>query len=177
MKNITSENKVNFYAPYWHLEVAYGGDNTGADTIGYMLLDLKESGYNEEDFKYWKVYLKPLSDISEEDAIGVAKILSSDGVGRTHNYNFKNADGYKMYIELLSEFGSDKDNTLLFFYDDGSFDKFHPNVGDKGQHFDLRYDEAIHVYQYLQSKGYALPYLDYSVSDLVENGTIRLKTK
>jgi len=32
-------------------------------------------------------------------------------------------------------------------------------------------------YQYLQSKGYALPYLDYSVSDLVENGTIKLKTK
>jgi hypothetical protein len=31
--------------------------------------------------------------------------------------------------------------------------------------------------QYLLSKGYALPYMDYSVSDLVENGTIILKTK
>jgi hypothetical protein len=33
------------------------------------------------------------------------------------------------------------------------------------------------VYQYLLSKGYALPYMDYSVSDLVENGTINFKTK
>jgi hypothetical protein len=35
----------------------------------------------------------------------------------------------------------------------------------------------IKVYQYLLSKGYALPYMDYSVSDLVENGTIKFKTK
>lgn len=33
----------------------------------------------------------------------------------------------------------------------------------------------LRAFQYLQSKGYALPYLDYSVSDLVELGLIKLK--
>lgn len=31
------------------------------------------------------------------------------------------------------------------------------------------------IYQYLQSKGYALPYMDYSVEDLVELGVYKLK--
>ena len=43
--------------------------------------------------------------------------------------------------------------------------------GSEWKHFNY------YATQYLQSKGYALPYMDYSVSDLVENGTIRLKTK
>lgn len=33
----------------------------------------------------------------------------------------------------------------------------------------------INSYQYIQSKGYALPYMDYSVEDLVELGVYKLK--
>jgi hypothetical protein len=36
-------------------------------------------------------------------------------------------------------------------------------------------DFPIKTHQYLQSKGYALSYLDYSVSDLVELNVIKLK--
>ena len=35
--------------------------------------------------------------------------------------------------------------------------------------------EILNCTQYLQSKGYALPYLDYSVEDLVELGVYKLK--
>ena len=132
MKTITNENKVRFYAPYWHLNVAYGGNNTSADTIGYMLLDLEESGYNDEDFKYWKVYLKPLSDISDEHKVELSKILSNGKNELTINTAFN---------------------------------------GSEWKH--LNY----YATQYLQSKGYALPYMDYSVDDLVELEVIILKTK
>lgn len=33
---------------------------------------------------------------------------------------------------------------------------------------------TIHAYQFLKSKGYALPYLDYSVEDLVELGIYKI---
>ncbi|MBY0386231.1 hypothetical protein K2X05_13825 [bacterium] len=33
----------------------------------------------------------------------------------------------------------------------------------------------LNSFQYLQSKGYALPYMDYSVDDLVELGVYKLK--
>jgi hypothetical protein len=36
---------------------------------------------------------------------------------------------------------------------------------------------CIGAIDYLRSKGYALPYMDYSISYLVENGIIKLKTK
>lgn len=37
------------------------------------------------------------------------------------------------------------------------------------------FSDSIKIYQYLQSKGYALPYMDYSVEDLVELGVYKLK--
>lgn len=40
----------------------------------------------------------------------------------------------------------------------------------------LLIDKAIRVNQYLQSKGYALPYLEYSVEDLVKSGIYKLIT-
>lgn len=147
MKTITSENKVNFYAPYWHLEVAYGGDNTGADSIGYMLLDLKESGYNEEDFKYWKVYLKPLSSISDEDAIQICRII---GINETMS-RFTTPSAIRIGKRMIE-------------------DLFTLTPKDVTEPF-----RVISIYQYLQSKGYALPYINYSVDDLVELGVIKLK--
>jgi len=45
----------------------------------------------------------------------------------------------------------------------------------RGLDFANRSDSFVNVYQFLQSKGYALPYMDLSVQDLVDYGWIHLK--
>jgi hypothetical protein len=56
------------------------------------------------------------------------------------------------------------------------------NYDDLVQHSkdNIYYDDAIkclkpHHYDYLRSKGYAVPYLNYSVQDLIDFGWIKLK--
>lgn len=45
---------------------------------------------------------------------------------------------------------------------------------DRGKRIIKSGKENFKLLQYLQSKGYALPYLDYSVNDLVELGVYKL---
>jgi hypothetical protein len=51
---------------------------------------------------------------------------------------------------------------------------FKANYGGRISGFLFYYELNVKSYQYLQSKGYALPYLDYSVEDLVELGVYKL---
>lgn len=44
-----------------------------------------------------------------------------------------------------------------------------------GDHYICRIKRSIHAYQYLQSKGYALPWRQYTVEDLINEGVLKLK--
>jgi len=89
--------------------------------------------------------LKPLSSIDDADALEVLKICGID----------HELEQYKDFYDMLKE----QSNFMDYFF------KARP----------LYFSEVILAYQYLQSKGYALPFLNYSVNQLVEKGWIKLK--
>jgi len=93
--------------------------------------------------------LTPLSDITDEDAKRIATIL------QLSNNNTSMKDALPFTKQLIKHW---------LEYDD-SFDE---NV------YHLDYLEGC---DYLRSKGYALPYLNYSIEDLIEKGWIKLKEK
>lgn len=110
-----------------------------------------EFGYHtDKHIEYDKafLYLTPLSKITDEDAISIIQLTVPE-----------------KYNELIID---SKDNDSLYY-------SFQPNRG--GRIFGaLNYNDMyFQVYQYLQSKGYAMPCLDYSVEDLVELGVYKLK--
>ena len=169
---ITNEIKAKVFAQYLghRVELDNGGSKVrnrilcavgGIDDGGHEYLKLKMGTFAHAVFikeNSAKLILKPLSEITDEDAMEVANICNGgDGIKGIHKYDYKTKDKAKFYIELKGEFEDDKNNTLIFFYEDGSFDKFHPNAGEKGEHFDLSDWQTLNVYQFLQSKGYDIP--------------------
>ena len=153
----TLENKAKFFAQYWgqHLII-----------MGHFLRIIDHvtlCNIENDDI----LQLKPLSKISDEDAIEVAKIVSP-----------------LLFLSL----GNDNKQ----FIDKSETDFI--SVKHKRKHFSVDIDLDGYVYEYselennytrpsksyagtdyLRSKGYALPWMDLSVEDLVEYGWVKLK--
>ena len=92
-----------------------------------------------------KLLLKPLSLINDDDAFEIGKIIEID---RDNNdFSHKTA---------ITAIGRQFAKGMLIC----DFIRFVPIT--------------IKIYQFIASKGYALPYLDYSVEDLVELGVFKL---
>lgn len=128
------ELKAQFFAQYWGQQIfMYNGSNKRWVICGeFFRNDYKdESGYLD---------LRDLKDITDEDAIGLAKYM-----GETVEKDFLYWGKY--YADQLNI-------------------KFMTNE-----------NLSIRSYQYLQSKGYALPYMNYSVENLIEMGFIKLIIK
>jgi len=130
------ENKAKFFAQYYGQEVLSDGNN---------IATVEKDAYNWSA-KVFHLSLKPLSSITDEDAIEVAKLAIS----------FNSA-----YVERTSETKSkcviDSESWL--------------------NQFSFRIERVIanvYVYQALQQKGYALPYMGLSVEKLIEYGWIKL---
>ena len=119
----TLENKARFFAQYFGQHVLYFSSDF-LRKIDNLTLDSVE----DDDF----LELKPLSHISDEDAIEISKEYPA--------------------------FGSDIRNSVKELF----------------QEFDVL-ELSIKTGDYLRSKGYALPYMDLSVEDLVEYGWVKLK--
>ena len=120
-------------------------------TVHMGLIVLEDIDNNTPIYKNWemldtKILLTPLSKISDEDAKMCVSFLYPNKQIKDININ----DGgitlkWKGTYSYLSG--------IIYF----------------------NHLININVYQYLQSKGYALPYMDYSVEDLVELGIYKLK--
>ena len=119
----TLENKARFFAQYWGQHVLYFSSDF-LRKIDNLTLDSIEN----DDF----LELKPLSQISDEDAIEISKFYPS--------------------------FGSDIRNAVKELFQEWNVLELSIETGD-----------------FLRSKGYALPYMDLSVEDLIEYGWIKLK--
>ena len=121
----TLENKARFFAQYWWQEVFLLNSNKYRIT---------KSRFNAETLKQeCSLELKPLSHISDEDAIEVSKIF---GLGH------------------LS--GAIKELILSIF---------RTSINDSGTTSSTNgIKNWLHVFDYLRSKGYALPYMGLSVS-------------
>ena len=131
----TLENKARFFAQYYGQHVLYFSSDFLRKIDNLTLDSVENDDYLE---------LKPLSQISDEDAIEVSKIF---GLGH------------------LS--GAIKELILSIF---------RTSINDSGTTSSTNgIKNWLHVFDYLRSKGYALPWMDLSVEDLVEYGWVKLK--
>ena len=153
----TLENKAKFFSQYFSQHVLYFSSDF-LRKIDNLTLDSIEN----VDF----LELKPLSQISDEDAINVAKLVSPmlfEGRGKNGGhyidkseigwYSVKH-DGKTLMVDI------DLDG-YVFEYDE--IDEY------------KRPSRSLIGTDYLRSKGYALPYMDLSVEDLIDYGWVKLK--
>lgn len=124
---INLENKAKFFAQYLGQDILHGRYGVNGNLVD--LIANKDTGD-----KYW-LELKPLSLITDEDAIEVVKILQGIGITSTAMREPKeyclNAIGKTLYL-------------------------------------------TSPVVDYLRSKGYALPWMDLSVDEMIDAGWIRI---
>lgn len=116
------------------------------------LIVLEDIDNNTPIYKDWemldtKLLLTPIENISNEDAIEAIQM------NMPVKYN---------ELEIISKHNND------IHY------SFKPNRGGRISGFLDCNELVFNVYQFLQSKGYALPYMDYSVEELVELGVYKL---
>ena len=131
----TLENKAKFFAQYFGQHVLYFSSDFLRKIDNLTLNSIEDDDFLE---------LKPLSQISDEDAIEVSKIF---GLGHLQ--------------------GAIKELILSIF---------RTSINDSGTTSSTNgIKNWIQVFDYLRSKGYALPYMDLSVEDLVEYGWVKLK--
>jgi hypothetical protein len=140
---INNENKGKFFALYWDQMVLCSdlyGDNGLIYSITMSIKNIEE---------YW-LQLKPLSSISDEDAIEVAKLDSSV------NWNFGTFGVWK------NTFGA-----TIVSNGQGLIQKYAQTIIDISFLTPVQFD-------YLRLKGYALPWMGLSVDQMVEAGWIKL---
>lgn len=155
----TLENKAKFFALYW-------GQRVMLEEMSSNLYYCKPS--KESDFNLNYLELKPLSSISDEDAIEVAKIMTfHDGKGliieRKKNGEIEMYDRYNDEPHFL--------NTLFFVPD--PFEIF--SRDDNRNWFQYDAERFLEVTDFLRSRGYAISWMGLSVEKLIEYGWIKLK--
>lgn len=137
---INNENKAKFFALYWGQDVLCSDMYGDGGTI--YSATMKTNSLNEK----W-LFLKPLSQISDEDAVAIAKIL----FGSESDWAVEN------WIKLIKLNLTDQFGSNIF-----------PNIQP---YFSISWS----VCDYLRSKGYALPWMDLTVDEMIEAGWIKLK--
>jgi len=107
----------------------------------YLMDNINPNEISEHDI----LELKPLSKLSDEDAIEYFDILWN----RVHENKSRS---FKI------EYGKDWANSLL------------------SQRYGLIPSNLLHGIDYLRSKGYAIPFMQYSVEELISFGWVKLTT-
>ena len=156
MKN-TLENKIKFFAQYWRQHLIIMG--SFLRIIDHVTL----CNIENDDI----LQLKPLSKISDKDAIEVARIVSPSlffGLGNNNkHYVDRNTEPDWISIQHNKKIISvdiDLDGYVYEYHEDLSYTR--PSRSFVGTDF-------------LRSKGYALPWMDLSVEDLQNYGWIKLE--
>lgn len=162
------DEKARFFAQYIGLEVEYTFNEYEGGNVSYtgrhisklvgvtcyndyeMLVDTGTELYYASEPETPMLLLNPLSAISDEDAIEVAKMFDGKEI--------KYGAGYATLNESA--------NVLLWY--DGEI----ITPGDVCQNS----LQLLSSYDFLRSKGYALPFMQYSVEQLVQMGWVKLKT-
>lgn len=145
----TLENKRKFFAQYWGQKILLH-----VIDVDDILLLLNDEMAN--DVKNWLLYLIPLSQISDEDVI--------QGIMFTYNKTYEDL-GEILEVKHYNTFSSI--TTTRAGENFKTHRSFHHWNGDR--------KIGSMECDYLRSKGYALPWMDLSVEDLVEYGWVKLK--
>jgi len=153
--------KCRFFAQYWGQNILGSTHfkNKKAVIFNYDLFGSLKTNNNiisaEESFNTYFLNLKPLSKYTDEDAIAVEKIWRKSDC-RIEIY-YENAEKYKNEIIVGR-------NLIKYWLEECKLN------------FQARIDYRTiqHITDYLRSKGYAVPFMEYSVEDLVSFGWVRL---
>lgn len=155
MNTITPEIRKQIFAQY------FGSTYYYKNSFGTYKEKVEFGYHTDKHIEYDKafLYLTPLSKITDEDIIEVATYYAKWRKG----FEVLKINRYEESISVDYRYISDEVNNADGF-------------SYSGNGFGLSsYSLNIYQYQYLQSKGYALPYMDYSVADLVGLGVYKLK--
>ena len=143
----TLENKAKFFFQYWGQHVLYFSSDF-LRKIDNLTLDSIEN----DDF----LELKPLSQITNEDVI--------QGIMITYNKTYEDL-GEILEVKHYNTFSSITTTRA------GQNFKTHRSI----HHWNGNRKIGSMECDYFRSKGYAIPYMDLSVEDLVEYGWVKLK--
>lgn len=148
------DEKAQFFALYWGQRVA--ANSARQYSPGWLvetpLLEVSTEPY-EWKMKKWYLELTPLYLITDEDAIKVANICFNDP--------------NRMQMIKIGR------HAIWYFFEVGLpvLNKIWTNEIDQS----FGCNKMIYVADYLRSKGYTLPWKNYSVEDLVNMGWVKLK--
>lgn len=151
------ENKAKFFAQYWGQFVLKMPNNNDL---------LKCFDWVNYDRCYLE--LKPLEDITDEDAIGVAKIVSPmlfDGNGNNGGHIIDKSEIKSGWISVKHK----RKITMVDIDLDGFVFEYHEYEGY------TRPSLVNAGADYLRSQGYALPWMGLSIDDLIKYGWVKLK--
>lgn len=143
----TLENKAKFFALYWGQKIHH-----------YRISKLSGKKVENVDGRtFGRLQLKNLQNISDEDAIEVAKIVSEKcnelpKIVRTNEQVLLNTNGFKMVHIFF-------DGMIMYKDLDG---------------VDCYTLKAFNALDLLRCKGYLLPYLDLSIEQIIEYGWAKI---
>lgn len=167
-----NENKAKFFAQYWGQKILVTTKQPELRWINNHCNKLSERDCLE---------LKPLSSITDEDAIEVARIVYErpaakfDIDRREDIMHLTNVDNVQIrrHVCINYKYATLNCNVTI------------PDSENKPQHFKHNIGEIdlsarnviayIRVIDFLRGKGYAAPFSDLSVEELVNRGWIKLK--
>jgi hypothetical protein len=152
-ESLVASVKSRFFAQYigqeilrWHQWI----ETTPDSKVDLSVPAIEKSG--------WFIKLKPLSKITDEDAIEIIKIIDSKSNKFINvNYSFAEKKEPPYIKSVISDKGRfDINNNFVFIIDKQVI------------------DFSLNIFDYLRSKGYAVPFMEYSVEDLVSFGWVQL---
>lgn len=141
--------RSRFFAQYWGTKTLYVG--------GVGLVEIGKGGWNLKHPDFF-LQLKSLSSYTKEDSIEVERIWRTSDT-RVEEY-FKNS-----YPNTVHDDRELIGRSLIKYWLEENKLNFQNRID---------YRTIQHITDFLRSKGYALPFMDYSVKDLISFGWIRL---
>jgi len=150
--------KSRFFAQYWEQDIIHVNMIEWVDRTRVVDAITMES----DSFKKFSLYLTHISKITDEDAIYVAQLITK--------FNWDLDLGTKVIRE---------ENQIRIYYD-AKISGFKHTTTIYDDFFGRNYlGEPIQplsgeIFDYLRSKGYAVPFMEYSVEDLISFGWVQL---
>lgn len=178
MKN-TLENKAKFFALYWgqmNAKITTGSSTHKKGTIHIVDKNVLQSVESEKLFKHkYSLELIPISSISDEDACHIAMLLVDwqTSMSKLKPEDIKvrgREDSDHVWDELVMDFTGVFKYTVR--YRGGDFMTW---IESRSSCEWNTYNHQ-HVYDYLRSKRYAIPWMGLSVKELVNRGWVKLKS-
>lgn len=161
---INNENKVKFFALYWGQKVFQKPILSEKPVSNIWVFEFEDPEDIEEEI----LWLKPLSQISDEDMKSLAEI---EGYGQEGSLFGKVIREANIIYLLIIEDEEDYPNGRFNLFLNSGFLEY-DNM--KGYEDNRTCGVTSSSYDYLRSKGYALPWMGLSVEEMIKAGWIKL---